>query len=116
MIGILDWELCTLGSPLADLGNLLLPFSFAPISPADLEAVAGPSKQGKAGPSAKPGSGGASSLMVGLKGLNSNETGLPQREEIEQWWVEGMNSSAQWHARRSDIVTKPWNWPIQGMG
>ncbi|KIO22657.1 hypothetical protein M407DRAFT_79013 [Tulasnella calospora MUT 4182] len=26
VIGILDWELCTLGSPLADLGNLTMPF------------------------------------------------------------------------------------------
>ncbi|KAG8713533.1 hypothetical protein FRC08_013136 [Ceratobasidium sp. 394] len=26
VIGILDWELCTLGSPLADLANLLMPF------------------------------------------------------------------------------------------
>ncbi|KIL68737.1 hypothetical protein M378DRAFT_8198 [Amanita muscaria Koide BX008] len=28
VIGILDWELCTLGSPLADLGNLTLYWSF----------------------------------------------------------------------------------------
>ncbi|THH08037.1 hypothetical protein EW145_g2974 [Phellinidium pouzarii] len=27
VIGILDWELCTLGSPLADLANLLMPWS-----------------------------------------------------------------------------------------
>ncbi|KAI0034874.1 kinase-like domain-containing protein [Vararia minispora EC-137] len=27
VIGILDWELCTLGSPLADLGNLTMPWS-----------------------------------------------------------------------------------------
>ncbi|KDQ20079.1 hypothetical protein BOTBODRAFT_27500 [Botryobasidium botryosum FD-172 SS1] len=26
VIGILDWELCTLGSPLADLGNFTIPF------------------------------------------------------------------------------------------
>jgi aminoglycoside phosphotransferase (APT) family kinase protein len=114
VIGILDWELCTLGSPLADLGNLLLPFSFAPISAKDLEAVSGPSKPSGSGTEAKPG--GASSLMVGLKGLASRDTGLPQREKIEQWWVEGMNSSAKWHSSRSDIVTKPWDWPIQGMG
>ncbi|KAF8329088.1 kinase-like protein [Cantharellus anzutake] len=30
VIGILDWELCTLGSPLADLGNLTLPYNFGP--------------------------------------------------------------------------------------
>lgn len=116
VIGILDWELCTLGSPLADLGNLLLPFSFAPISPKDLEAVTGPAVPAGSGSGATAKPGGASSLMVGLKGLSSPETGLPQREEIEQWWVEGMNSSARWHASRSDIVAKPWVWPIQGMG
>ena len=55
--------------------------------------------------------GGASSLMVGLKGLSSSETGLPTVEEIEKWWVEGMNDSAQYHGR-----DRVWNWPIQGMG
>jgi len=30
VIGILDWELCTLGNPLSDLGNLTLPFNFGP--------------------------------------------------------------------------------------
>ncbi|KAH8115376.1 kinase-like protein [Phellopilus nigrolimitatus] len=30
VIGILDWELCTLGSPLADLANLLMPWSVNP--------------------------------------------------------------------------------------
>jgi len=30
VIGILDWELCTLGSPLADLGNLTQPWSIDP--------------------------------------------------------------------------------------
>jgi len=77
VIGILDWELCTLGSPLADLGNLLLPFSFF------LE-------------------GRGQSLMLGLKGASSASTGLPQREELEQWWVDGMGGT--------------WKWPIQHMG
>jgi len=30
VIGILDWELCTLGNPLADLGNLTMQFRFGP--------------------------------------------------------------------------------------
>ncbi|KAF8151192.1 protein kinase subdomain-containing protein PKL/CAK/ACAD [Pholiota molesta] len=30
VIGILDWELCTLGSPLADLGNLTQPWAIDP--------------------------------------------------------------------------------------
>jgi len=54
--------------------------------------------------------------MVGLKGLSSEETGLPQTDEIEKWWVEGMNDSARWHSTRSDIVAREWAWPIQGMG
>lgn len=101
MIGILDWELCTLGSPLADLGNLLLPFSIKPIteSPAD----------GR----------GASSLLVGLKGLPGSESGLPLNEELEQWWVQGMNDGARWHAQRQQGGTHPkvaqWAWPIQDM-
>ncbi|KII95633.1 hypothetical protein PLICRDRAFT_34555 [Plicaturopsis crispa FD-325 SS-3] len=32
VIGILDWELCTLGSPLADFGNLTQPWSIDPTS------------------------------------------------------------------------------------
>ncbi|KDQ52817.1 hypothetical protein JAAARDRAFT_197893 [Jaapia argillacea MUCL 33604] len=32
VIGILDWELCTLGSPLADLANLTQPWSIDPIN------------------------------------------------------------------------------------
>ncbi|KAJ7287124.1 kinase-like domain-containing protein, partial [Mycena rebaudengoi] len=34
VIAILDWELCTLGSPLADLGNLTMPWA---VNPADAE-------------------------------------------------------------------------------
>lgn len=116
VIGILDWELCTLGSPLADLGNLLLPFSFVPISPKDLEAISGPSDSpGGNDKNKKQGGGGASSLMVGLKGLSSSETGLPESGEIESWWVEGMNDSAQWH-NGGGCLRYPWKWPIQGMG
>ncbi|KAI0079245.1 protein kinase subdomain-containing protein PKL/CAK/ACAD [Panus rudis PR-1116 ss-1] len=45
VIGILDWELCTLGSPLADLANLTQPWSidssiYPPIIPHDLLPVA----------------------------------------------------------------------------
>ncbi|KAI5120279.1 hypothetical protein M0805_005336 [Coniferiporia weirii] len=41
VIGILDWELCTLGSPLADLANLLMPWSVDPRDvPADSEEFA----------------------------------------------------------------------------
>jgi len=36
VIGILDWELCTLGSPLADLGNLTQPWA---VDPKDLHGM-----------------------------------------------------------------------------
>ena len=63
--------------------------------------------------------------MIGLKGVPSSESGLPQREEIEQWWVEGMNSGADWHSTRGaggksqrevKEEEKVWHWPIEGMG
>ncbi|RSH93386.1 hypothetical protein EHS25_007742 [Saitozyma podzolica] len=82
VIGILDWELCTLGSPLADLGNLLLPWSFPPIS-------SGTAADTDLAQRAE------SSLMIGLKGLRTEESGLPLREELERWM---------------------WTWPIAGMG
>ncbi|GFZ49985.1 hypothetical protein JCM24511_07738 [Saitozyma sp. JCM 24511] len=109
VIGILDWELCTLGSPLADLGNLLLPWSFPPISsgtPADTDLAQRAE----------------SSLMIGLKGLRAEESGLPLREELERWWVDGMNEGVRWHARRAgggvetDKGDRMWTWPIAGMG
>jgi len=57
------------------------------------------------------GGGGASSLMIGVKGFSSSETGLPEMDEIEKWWVEGMNDSAVYHGGKG-----VWKWPIQGMG
>jgi hypothetical protein len=53
--------------------------------------------------------------MVGLKGLLSTDTGLPQREDIEKWWVEGMNDSAKWHSGSTSTGVKLWNWPIDGI-
>jgi aminoglycoside phosphotransferase (APT) family kinase protein len=112
VIGILDWELCTLGSPLADLGNLLLPWSFPPIS-------SGTAADTDLAQRAE------SSLMIGLKGLRTEESGLPLREELERWWVDGMNEGVRWHARRAgpgggvvetDKGDRMWTWPIAGMG
>jgi aminoglycoside phosphotransferase (APT) family kinase protein len=104
VIGILDWELTTLGSPLADLGNVLLPFSFRPVDTSSL-----PRRKGE------------SSLMMGLKDLSSDESGLPVREELERWWVEGMNEGVAWQRYRAghwgqEGVARAWSWPIQGMG
>ncbi|KAG8894502.1 hypothetical protein FRB99_001219, partial [Tulasnella sp. 403] len=41
VIGILDWELCTLGSPLADLANLTIPFHIDPDQQANLPLLDG---------------------------------------------------------------------------
>ena len=102
VIGILDWELCTLGSPLADLANLLLPFSFPPVTDPDLLDLAGSRND--------------ATLMLGLKGLLTQETGLPVRDELEQWWVFGMRKEAERHAAGSSQSAKPiWDWPIRDM-
>ncbi|WVQ95978.1 hypothetical protein IAU59_003077 [Kwoniella sp. CBS 9459] len=120
VIGILDWELCTLGSPLADLGNLLLPFSFKPISDAqrkEMRSSLSPSTddtKGKVGDS--DGGGDELTLLLGLKGLTSEQSGLPQREELERWWVHGMNQGLAYHRDKTKTqVQKDWNWPIHGM-
>lgn len=96
MIGILDWELCTLGSPLADLGNLLLPYSMPPVQDAALL-----------------GDRGDFGLLIGLKGLSTAQSGVPQREELEQWWADGMNAEATRHT--GDASALLWTTPIQHM-
>lgn len=106
VIGILDWELCTLGSPLADLGNVLMPFSFTPIGQADLTRL------GMKGD-------GLSNLMIGLKNVPSSTTGIPQVSEFEKWWVSDMNDGYAWHAAHSPSMKgqrapQPWTWPIKG--
>ncbi|CAK9781003.1 APH-domain-containing protein [Cutaneotrichosporon oleaginosum] len=107
VIGILDWELCTLGSPLADLGNVLMPFSFAPVTASDMSRLG-----------LKPD--GLTNLMIGLKGLPSSETGIPQVQQFEQWWVEEMNKGYAWHAAHSPSMRgkkapAPWTHPIAGL-
>ncbi|KAL7424986.1 hypothetical protein Q5752_000673 [Cryptotrichosporon argae] len=93
VIGILDWELFTLGSPLADLANLLLPFSFAPVTPASGVGVLPAGKEG---------------YMLGLEGLSEKDTGIPGRDRLERWWVGDMNELAGPAAAR-------WDWPIPHM-
>ncbi|KEP51381.1 kinase subdomain protein PKL/CAK/ACAD protein [Rhizoctonia solani 123E] len=41
VIGILDWELCTLGSPLADLANLIMPYHVDPAEVPPPNAISG---------------------------------------------------------------------------
>ncbi|ODV91714.1 hypothetical protein CANCADRAFT_75029 [Tortispora caseinolytica NRRL Y-17796] len=41
IIGVLDWELCTIGHPLSDLGNLLMPYFMpSPNAPKELGEIA----------------------------------------------------------------------------
>lgn len=112
VIGILDWELCTLGSPLADLGNMLIPFSFEPVSDKDRAELT-------------KNSSGTSNLVLGLKGLPSSVTGIPTSDVLEQWWVGGMNEGYLWHASEANRsrealagripgpVPAPRQWPTQ---
>lgn len=84
-----------------------MPFSFKPVTDADLARL-GMARDG------------LSNLMVGLKGVPSDVTGIPQVSQIEQWWVEEMNKGYAWHAQNSPSVKKskapqPWTWPIAGI-
>lgn len=54
-------------------------------------------------------------LLVGLKGVPTSDSGLPSREEIEGWWVDGMNKGAKWHGNKGGNKDD-WKTPIQGMG
>ncbi|ODO00830.1 phosphotransferase enzyme family protein [Cryptococcus wingfieldii CBS 7118] len=100
VIGILDWELCTLGSPLADLGNLLLPFSFPPLTPEQRTIISG-----------GVGDGADLNLLLGLKGLSSKELGIPDREYLEKHWVGEMKKGYEYHNKNAAV----WTWPIDGM-
>ena len=113
MIGILDWELCTLGSPLADLGNILLPFAFPPVTSEEWRELSG-GKHEKDAESSTSNKG----LLVGLQGLSSEQTGLPMKDELERWWVEGMNDNTTFHAWQlghSSRTEDRWQQPISGM-
>lgn len=109
VIGILDWELCTLGSPLSDLANLLLPYSIASTSlpPQIRDAIA----------NGKP----TSNLLQALKGLSDAERdGLPTCEALERAWIERMNDGTRWHLGRhagKELSTRMsgWTWPVPGL-
>lgn len=130
VIGILDWELCTLGSPvrrafytraleaepflqLSDLANLLLPYSIASSSlpPSILTDMA----------AGKP----TSNLLQALKNLSQAERdGLPTCEELERAWITQMNEGTRWHLQRYakegksvELSTRMcnWTWPIPGL-
>ena len=62
------------------------------------------------------GASGLTGLLVGLKDIPSEETGMPTRGEIETWWVDGMNDSLEWHAKKSGKKIDRWSLPIQHMG
>lgn len=97
VIGILDWELCTVGSPLADLGNMTIPFNYRPLSEKDRLALS------------SVGSG----AYRGFHGQPSSVTGIPTRDELEAWWVEGMNRGYAAHAKGSkNAAPEPWVFPI----
>jgi len=109
VIGMLDWELCTVGSPLSDLANLLLPYSITPTSiPAGKKT-------------------GASSLAKGFKGLPRQQMRIPMGDELERAWVDGMNEAEEWFAQnaarlvdggKGQVVMEKktrWRYPIEGL-
>ena len=54
--------------------------------------------------------------MLGLKGLSTGETGLPLRDELEKWWIEGMQGESKWLDDHSgDSARQKWEWPIRDM-
>ena len=56
-------------------------------------------------------------LLIGLKGLPSDQSGLPQREELEHWWIEGMNAGVEWHAKKGSLSSsQTWHHPVPGIG
>lgn len=122
VIGMLDWELCTMGSPLSDLANLLLPYSISMDSvPAKFKGEGGTGATG-------------SNLLKGLRSKPRSEMRIPMCDELERAWVKDMNDGARWHAENRQKVMKAfeggsagdagddgsrlkqaWKWPIQGL-
>ncbi|CAM9366737.1 unnamed protein product, partial [Ectocarpus sp. 13 AM-2016] len=98
VIAVLDWELSTLGHPLADLANLCilhhLPASAVAIASAAGEPAVGPSRGTGAGVAARAGPTEnrrpsslsppppATSPLAGLKGLDLKALGIPQQSEL----------------------------------
>lgn len=93
VIGVLDWELCTTGSPLADLSNMTIAFNIRPLSAAE-EANRPPN------------------VMGGLKGVSSAQSGIPDRATLEKWWVHDMNEGYAFLAAQGQRERAMWQWPI----
>ncbi|CBN80066.1 conserved unknown protein [Ectocarpus siliculosus] len=98
VIAVLDWELSTLGHPLADLANLCilhhLPASAVAIASAAAAPAVGASRRAGAGAAARAGSTenrrpstlspppSTTSPLAGLKGLDLKALGIPQQSEL----------------------------------
>ncbi|CAM9259746.1 unnamed protein product [Ectocarpus sp. 12 AP-2014] len=98
VIAVLDWELSTLGHPLADLANLCilhhLPASAVAIASVAAAPAVGASRGTGAGVAARAGPTGnrrpstlsppppATSPLAGLKGLDLKALGIPQQSEL----------------------------------
>jgi hypothetical protein len=55
-------------------------------------------------------------LQIGLKGLTTAQSGVPERDELERWWVDGMNAETRWHEDMGHQTASSWTVPIQHMG
>ena len=74
MIGILDWELSTIGHPLSDVSNLTMPWVAAQEG---LECIAEDSGEGERGREERD------------EFLPGEVEGLPSRDEILNWYADG---------------------------
>ncbi|KAI1268755.1 phosphotransferase enzyme family protein [Xylariaceae sp. FL1019] len=84
VIGILDWEMSTIGHPLSDLANLLNPYYLAPMLTNPKYSTSSPS----------PSSGSHTSSTIAHPGFIPGATpGLPSVPTILQWYVEALNGA-----------------------
>ncbi|KAG7566894.1 hypothetical protein FFLO_01395 [Filobasidium floriforme] len=109
VVGVLDWELCTLGSPLSDLGNLTLPHSIDPsdvpdeCKPASISHSRLLSSRGQPQIPLDNKLPGTSNLLKGLRNIPKDILCVPHVEDLEKYWVGCMQSGEAWKERVMDV-------------
>lgn len=84
VIGIIDWEMATIGHPLSDVTNLIMPFSIAEPGYAELAAQSGRRNL---------------SFLSQAQGGEPVD-GLPTKEDCIQWYEEVVG----WHVDRKELA------------
>ncbi|EST06957.1 Aminoglycoside phosphotransferase [Kalmanozyma brasiliensis GHG001] len=96
VIGILDWELSTLGHPLSDLGNLLQPYSIPCSDASTINDVEIWEKSRKEG-----------SLLLSLGGLTEDQSPVPLESTLIKQYCQGTNRS---YPLENWTAAKAWAW------